>query len=78
MGKIDGTYRLKNWFYGLNSMPAEFQKVIDTLLKEFPQANAFINDMLVVSKKTEPDGHPKTEGHPRTGTQNLRSNFLTR
>ena len=31
-------------------MPAEFQKVIHNLLKEFPQANAFINVLLIVSK----------------------------
>ena len=44
-GKLTGTYRFKNRFYGLISMPAEFQKVIDNLLKEFPQANAFIDDI---------------------------------
>ena len=47
------TYRFKNGFFGLTSMPAEFQKVIDTLLKEFPEANAFIDDILVVSKGTK-------------------------
>ena len=49
-GKSTGTYRFKNGFYGLTSMPAEFQKVIDNLLKEFPQANAFIDDILIASK----------------------------
>ena len=34
-------------------MPAEFQKIIDSLLKEFPQANAFIDDILVASKGTK-------------------------
>ena len=34
-------------------MPAEFQKVIDNLLKEFPQANAFIDDILIASKGTK-------------------------
>ena len=33
-------------------MSAEFQKVIDILLKEFPQANAFIDDILIASKGT--------------------------
>ena len=47
------TYRLKNGFYGLTSMPAEFQKVIDNLIKEFPQANAFIDDILIASKGTK-------------------------
>ena len=31
-------------------MPAEFQKVIDNLFKQFPQANAFIDDILIASK----------------------------
>ena len=33
-------------------MPAEFQRVMDTILSEFPQAHAFI-DILVVTKGTE-------------------------
>ena len=52
-GKSTGSYRFKNGFYGLTSMPAEFQKVIDNLLKEFPQANAFIDDILIASKGTK-------------------------
>ena len=34
-------------------MPAEFEKVIDNLIKEFPQANAFIDDILIASKGTK-------------------------
>ena len=34
-------------------MPAEFQKVIDNLLKEFFQANAFIDGILIASKGTK-------------------------
>ena len=52
-GYSTGNYRLKNGFYGLTSMPAEFQKVIDNLLKVFPQANAFIDDILIASKGTK-------------------------
>ena len=52
-GKSTVTYSFKNGFYGLTSMSAEFQKVIDTLLKKFPQGNAFINDILVVLKGTK-------------------------
>ena len=52
-GKSTGTYCFKNGFYGLTSMPAEFQKVIDNLIKEFPQANAFIDDILIASKGTK-------------------------
>ena len=52
-GKITGTCRFKNGFFGLTSKPAEFQKFIDNLLKEFPQANAFIDDILIASKGTK-------------------------
>ena len=53
-GKINGNiYRFKNGFYGLTSMPTEFQKFIDKLLKQFPQANAFIDDILIASKGTK-------------------------
>ena len=52
-GKSTGTYRFKNGLYALTSMPAEFQKVIDNLIKEFPQANPFIDDILIVSKGTK-------------------------
>ena len=34
-------------------MPAEFQKVIDNLVKEFPQANASIDNILIASKGTK-------------------------
>ena len=34
-------------------MPKEFQKVIDNLLKEFSQANAFIDDIPIASKGTK-------------------------
>ena len=49
-GKSTGTYCFKNGFYGLTSMPAEFQKVIHNLLKKFPQASAFTDDILIASK----------------------------
>ena len=38
-----GTYRFRTGFYGLTSIPAEFQRVMDSFLNEFPQANAFID-----------------------------------
>ena len=34
-------------------MPAEFQKVLDNLLMEFPQANALIDEILIASKETK-------------------------
>ena len=38
---------------GGRSMPAEFQRAMDSILNEFPQANAFIDDILVTTKGTE-------------------------
>ena len=52
-GQSTGTYRFQTGFYGLTTMPAEFQRVMDTILSEFPQAHAFIDDILVVTKGTE-------------------------
>ena len=52
-GRSTGTYRFRTEFYGLTSMPAEFQRVMDSFLNEFPQANAFIDDILVTTKGTE-------------------------
>ena len=34
-------------------MPAEFQRIMDSILNEFPQANAFIDDILVTTKGIE-------------------------
>ena len=34
-------------------MPVEFQKVIHKLLKDFPQTNAFIDVLLILSKRTK-------------------------
>ena len=34
-------------------MPAEFQRVMDAILAEFPCAHAFIDDILVISKGTK-------------------------
>ena len=50
-----GTYRFKTGFYGLTTMPAEFQRVMDTILSEFPYAHAFVDDILVLSKGTKID-----------------------
>ena len=58
-GKSTGTYRFQTGFYGLATMPAEFQRVMDTILLEFPQVHAFIDDILVVTRGTE-IGHIST------------------
>ena len=50
-GKFTGTHRFMNGFLGLFTMPPEFQKTIDSLLREFPHANAFIDDIIVLHKE---------------------------
>ena len=52
-GRSTGTYRFKTGFYGLTTLPAEFQRVMDAILAEFPCAHAFIDDILVISKGTK-------------------------
>ena len=51
--KSTGTYRFKNGFYGLTTLTAELQKVMDTLIKNFLPAHAFVDDILIVSKVTK-------------------------
>ena len=46
-------YRFKTGFYGLTSMPAEFQRVMDAVLLELPQAHAFIDDILITTVESE-------------------------
>ena len=60
-GKSTGTYRIKTGFYGLTTMPAEVQRVMDSILSKFPQAHAFIDDILVVIKSLESE-HISTVG----------------
>ena len=47
-----GIYQFKMGFYGLTSMPAEFQRVMESILLEFPQAHAFIDDFLITKPNT--------------------------
>ena len=54
-GSSTGTYWFKTGFYGLTTMPAEFQRAMDCILAENPQAHAFIDDILVVTKGTSID-----------------------
>ena len=51
-GRSTGTDRFKTGFYGLTTMPAEFQRVMDAILSEFLCAHAFIDDILAISKRT--------------------------
>ena len=54
-GRSTGLYRIKTGFYGVTTMPAEFQRAMDCILAEYPQAHAFIDDNLVVTKGTAID-----------------------
>ena len=49
-GETTGTYRFLAGFYGLGDMPNEFQRVIDSLLKDIPFTNCYIDDILIASK----------------------------
>ena len=37
-------------FYGLGDTPNEFQRVIDSLLRDIPFTNCYIDDILIASK----------------------------
>ena len=52
-GRSTGTYRFETGFYCLTTMPAEFQRVLDAILSEFPSAHAFVDDILFISKGSE-------------------------
>ena len=52
-GRSTGTCRFKTGCYGLTTMPAEFQRVMESILLEYSQAHAFIDDILVVTKSSE-------------------------
>ena len=54
-GRSTGLYRFKTGFYGVTTMPAEFQRAMDCILAEYPQAHAFIDDNLIVTKGTAID-----------------------
>ena len=49
-GETTGTYRFLTIFYGLGDMPNEFQRVMDSLLKNIPFTNCYIDDILVASR----------------------------
>ena len=52
-GESTGTYRFVTGFYGLTVMPTEFQKVMDLLLARFREVFVFIDDILIVTKRTK-------------------------
>ena len=52
-GCSTGTYRFETGFYGLTTMPAEFQWVMDSILLGYPHEHAFTDAILVVTKGSE-------------------------
>ena len=49
-GETTVTYQFLTGLYGLGDMPNEFQRVIDSLLKNIPFTNCYIDDILVAWK----------------------------
>ena len=49
-GETTGTYRFLTGFYGLGDMPNDFQRVMDSLLKDILFTNCYIDDILIASK----------------------------
>ena len=45
-----GIYRFSTGFYGMGDMPNNFQRVMDSLLKDIPFTNGYIDDILIASK----------------------------
>ena len=56
-GESTGTYRIKTQFHGLKYMPAEFQKAMDYTLVGLPNTYCFLDDIVIVSTRSEPDHH---------------------
>ena len=49
-GETTGKYRFLTEFYGLGDMPNEFQRVMDSLLKNIPLTKYYIDDILIASR----------------------------
>ena len=52
VGNATGTYRFKSGFYGLTDLPSFFQKMMDTTLDGLKSTNAFLDDIIIISKGT--------------------------
>ena len=52
-GKATGIYRFVTGFYGLTTMPTEFQRIIDLTLAGITNTFAFIDDIQIVTHGTE-------------------------
>ena len=52
-GDATGVYRFVTGFYGLTTMPTEFQRIMDLTLAGISNTFAFIDDILIVTHGTE-------------------------
>ena len=50
VGNATGTVRFINGFHGLTDMPAAFQKAIDYTLCNINSANAFLDDIIIITR----------------------------
>ena len=51
-GDITGTYQFLTGFYGLGDTLNEFQRVMDSTLRNIPFTNCYLDDILIASKET--------------------------
>ena len=49
-GETTGTYSFLTGFYGLGDRPNEFQRLMDSLMKDIPFTNCYIDNILIASK----------------------------
>ena len=59
-GQTTGTYAFRTGYYGLTTMPPEFQKIMDRILHETTNTFSFIDDILIVTKGSKEE-HIRTE-----------------
>ena len=51
-GNATGAYQFQTGFYGLRDMPAEFQKAIDLTLTNCTKTYAYLDDILIATKRS--------------------------
>ena len=75
-GDAKGVYRFVTGFYGLTTMPTEFQRIMDLTLAGISNTFAFIDDILIVTHGTETEHIEKvTEVLQRLDEANVNLNL---
>ena len=73
-----GVYIFLAGFYGLTTMPTEFQRIMDLTLAGISNTFSFIDDILIVTHGTEEEHIEKvTEGLKRLDDANIKLNLDT-